>query len=99
MKSICVVLTILAVVHVTQAQTNAQTPTNRSKVIERRVLGCPDGLAVIEYGPEHDEVVVTTMHLNRVLAEYQRLKVKPNLNDQEYRRFVALVIAIGTYPT
>jgi len=99
MKSICVLLTLMAVVQVTQLTTSAQTPTGRSNVVEQPSLGCPERLAVVWYMPDRDEIVITIENLNLAQAEYERLRVKANCNEREYRRFVALVIAIGTYPT
>ena len=99
MKSICVLLTIMAVVQVTQPKTSAQTPTDRSIVVEQHVLGCPDRIAVIEYVPERDKIVITNVNLNQAREEYARLTVKTDRTEQDYRRFVALLIAIGTYRT
>lgn len=99
MKSICVLLAIMVAVQVTQPKASAQTPADRSKVVERHGLGCPNFIAVIEYVPEGDTIVITNVNLNQAQEEYARLKVKINRTEQDYRRYVALLIAIGTYRT
>jgi hypothetical protein len=99
MRSICVLLTIIAVVQITQPSTSAQTATNKSKVSEQGIEWSPDRIALIEYVPERDEIVVTYVHLTEAQDEYRRLTAKRKRNDRENRRYCALMFAIGSRPT
>jgi hypothetical protein len=76
-----------------------ETRTERTQLVEQGIEWSPDRIAVIEYVRKDNQVIIDYTCLRVAEAEYRRLAAKKELDEQEQRRFAALVIALGTFAT